>query len=280
MVHIVTDSGADFEPHELKSMNIEHIPTVIIFGDKEYRENVDMDKELFYKLLTTSGHFPRTAQTSPMQYEQMLSRFKAAGDEAVVITLSSGFSSFYQNVVMVKNSLEYDDCYVVDSLSVAGGERILVEHAVKLRDRGKTAAEIAAAINELRGRIELYACVDTLEYVYRGGRISRTAYALGTITNVKPVLYVNHDGGVEIAAKMLGISRGIAYMRDRLSVVEPDPDFPIYVLYTCDHRNANSLAKSLGKAGFDIPGEHMVNVGAAIGSHVGINGCGLVYVAK
>ena len=280
MVHIITDSAADFEPYELEEMDIKCISAIIMFGSDEYRENINMSKELFYKLLTTCKDFPRTAQVSPMEYEQILSDCKAKGDEVVFITMSSAFSSFYQNVVMTRNSLEYDGCYIVDSRTVAGGQRIIVERAVKLRDEGRSAREIAEELEKLRGRVEVYACLGTLEYVYRGGRISRTAYALGTISNVKPVVRVTEDGQVVIAAKMLGMSRGINYMRSRLIERAPDPDYPLYVMYTCDRENAEALAKSLIKAGFPVPEDKMINVGATIGTHVGINGCGLVYVAK
>ena len=280
MVHIITDSAADFEPGELTELNITCIPSIVMFGVREYRENINLSKEQFYELLTTDSEFPRTAQPSPAEYEQLLENFRDQGDEAVFITLSSAFSGLYQNVMLMKETLRYENCHVVDSLTVAGGQRIMVEQAVRLRDEGRSAGEIASELEKLRGRIEVYACLGTLEYVYRGGRISRTAYALGTISNVKPVVHVTSGGQAEIAAKMLGMSRGINYMKSRLLHREPDLSYPIYVMYTCDRENAEALARSIKKAGFDIPDEQIINVGATIGSHVGINGCGLVYVAK
>ena len=280
MVHIITDSASDLLPHELCAMGVDCVPSIIIFGDEEYRENVTLSREKFFELLQERKHFPRTAQPSTIECEELFTKYMEMGDETVMITLSSAFSGFYENVTAVKNYLGYENCYIVDGRSVSGGQRILIERAVSLRDEGKSASEIAKDIEELRERIELYACLDTLEYVYRGGRISRTAYAIGTISNIKPVVYVKHDGSVTIIAKMIGLTRGINYIRDRLKIKEPDPDYPIYVLYTCDNENAQKLKEKIVKSGIEIPDEHMITVGAAIGSHVGITGCGLAYVAK
>ena len=280
MVHIITDSGADFEPDELTNLGIECIPITVVFGTAEYQENVNMTKELFYGLLKTSKDFPKTAQPSPLEFEKLFSEYIKQGDEAVVITLSSALSGLYQNVAMVKEYMEYENCHIVDSLTAAGGQRILVEQAVRLRDKGRSAGEIAAELENLKGRIELYACLDTLEYLYRGGRISRTAYALGTVSNVKPIVHVTRDGQVEVIAKMLGMSRGISYMRSQLSSREPDPDYPLCLMYTHNRGNAELLAKSLEKDGYDIPGDRIVNVGATIGTHVGTNCCGVVYIRR
>lgn len=280
MVHIITDSGADFEPDELIASGIKCIPITVVFGTDEYQENVNMSKQLFYELLKTSRDFPKTAQPSPLEFEKLFSECVKQGDEAVVITLSSALSGLYQNVTMVKTALEYDGCHIVDSLTAAGGQRILVEHAIRLRDKGKSAGEIAAELENLKGRIELYACLDTLEYLYRGGRISRTAYALAAVSNVKPIVHVTGDGQVEVVAKMLGMSRGISYMRSQLSNKEPDPDYPPCLMYTYNRNNAELLAKSLEKDGHEFPENRIVGVGAAIGTHVGPNCCGVVYIRR
>ncbi len=102
MVQIITDSAADFEPHEYEKIGVKCIPLCVSFGDKEYRENVDLSKELFYQLLEQSEDFPRIAHPSPYTVECMLQEIMDAGDETVIITLSSGFSDFHQNVLMVK----------------------------------------------------------------------------------------------------------------------------------------------------------------------------------
>lgn len=280
MVRIITDSAADFEPVELEKLGVECIPLTVIFGNDAYRENIELDKKRFYELLLTSEEFPKTAQAAPGVLAGMFDAAAAAGDEAVYITLSSGFSSTFQTASLTRADSGHKDCYVMDSLNGTGGQRMLVENAVRLRDAGCSAAEIVEATEKLRGRIELYACMDTLEYLYKGGRISHTVYKLGTIARIKPILQVTHDGRAAIPAKTMGMRKGMEFMEKRLATVEPDGDYPLYVMYTSDRSIAESLADMLRKKGHDIPDERIIGVGAAIGAHVGPGACGIVYVGK
>lgn len=279
MVRIITDSAADFEPWELEKMEIACIPLTVMFGDREYQENVDLTKDRFYELVRETGEFPKTAQASPQTLLDLFEAAKAAGDEAVYITLSSELSGTYQTAVSTKAMVDSDACFVVDSLNATGGQRMLVEHAVKLRDEGKTGAQIADAVAALRSRIVLYACIDTLEYLYHGGRISHTVYKLGSLAQVKPIIRVN-EGRVEVPAKAMGMRKGMDYLRKRPEQQLPDLDYPMYVLYTQDRTNGETLRKDLAELGYEIPDDRVINVGAAIGSHIGPAACGLVYVEK
>lgn len=280
MVRIVTDSAADFEPAELAAMDVTCIPLSVLFGDNAYRENENLSKEMFYQLLTVQKDFPKTSQPSPFEFSQVFECFKASGDETVAILLSSKLSGTYQGAVLAKNLCGYEECYLVDSLCATAGERILVEHAVKLREEGRTALEIAQSIEQLKASISLYACLDTLEYLRRGGRISGAAAAIGSMTHIKPILHVAKDGSAEIPAKMLGKQRGLKYLLQRIEQKKPDPSFPIYVMYTHIRENAELLAERLRQAGYSIAERQIVNVGAVIGSHIGPNAFGLVYVTQ
>lgn len=280
MVRIITDSAADFEPQEMQQMEVICIPLVVMFGDREYQENVDLSKELFYELLTQEGEFPHTSQASPETVLKLLQEVKDAGDEAVVFTLSSGFSGTWQNIEMLRKDIGYDRCIIVDSLTATGGQRMLVEHAVKLRDEGKNAAQIAAAVKELQKRLVLFACMDTLEYLHRGGRISTAVYKLGSYAHVKPILHVDTEGQLRIPAKAIGMRKGMDYMCRHMEKEKPDPAFPLYVMFTGNRSNGQVLAQRLRGIGYDIPDVRIINVGAAIGTHVGPNACGVVYVKE
>ena len=279
MIRIITDSAADLEPCEYEKLNITCIPLTVMFGQEEYQENVNLNKDQFYQLLLSSEHPPKTAQASPQVLMDLFEEAHAAGDGAIYITLSSALSGTYQNAVMTKNLLGYEDCHVVDSLNATGGQRILVQYAAKLRDEGKTAQEIIAGIEDIRGRITLYACIDTLEYLYKGGRISHTVYKLGTLANIKPIITVEKEGTVGIPAKAMGMRKGIDYQCKQAAAIPADPEFPFYVMYTNQSAVAGLLAKKLETVGITVDEDHTIQVGAAIGSHVGPDACGLVYVA-
>ena len=280
MVRIITDSAADFEPEELAAMNISCIPITVILDGQEYQENVNLSKNQFYDLLAATGGAPQTAQPSPVLLGQLLEQARQAGDEAVYITLSSALSGTCQSARMIADSFECDSFFVVDSRNATGGQRLLVEYAVRLRDAGQSAAQIARAVEALREKIELYACIDTLEYLYRGGRISHTVYKLGSMAQVKPLIHVSPEGAIEVPAKAMGMRKGMDFLVKRLEQRRPSPEHTLYVMYTADRTNGEALAQKLMELGYSVPAEHIINVGAAIGSHIGPNACGLVYVGE
>lgn len=278
MVQIITDSAADFEPQELEAKNILCVPMKILFGTDEYTENSNLSKEKFYDLLVSSEDFPKTSQPTPFDFESCLQKIKYSGDECVVITISSALSGTYQSASITKDMLDFENCHVVDSLNAACGQRLLVNEAVRLRDSGKSAAEISSALEELKGRIRLLACIDTLEYLYKGGRLSKTAYSVGSMINIKPVIKVSSEGKVEVCGKTLNIRQGIRSICDNLLKNPPRKDYPIYVVYSHTRKNADLLADSIRKSGYQVLDENIVNIGAAIGAHIGIGACGYAYV--
>ena len=279
MVRIITDSSADMEPKEYEQLNITCIPLTVFFEDSEYQENVNLSKERFYELLA-GGQFPKTAQPSPQFLLDLFEEAKQAGDEAIYFSISSAISGTYQTACATKELAEYDGAYVFDSKNATGGLRLLLEQAVRLRDAGKTAKEIMEGVASIQDKIVLYACMDTLEYLYRGGRISQTVYKLGTLAQVKPIIRVTEEGAIEVPAKAMGMRKGMDMLCKRVEAQKPSKDHSFYAMYTGDRSNGVALAEKLRAMGYDIPDEKIINVGAAIGSHVGPNACGMVYVAE
>lgn len=280
MVRIITDSAADFEPWELEEKKIYCIPLTVMFGDREYQENVDLSKDQFYALLSGSGEYSKTSQAAPQILKDLFENAKEAGDEAVYICLSSALSGTYQTAMMTKEDAESDACFVVDSKNATGGQRLLVEYAVRLRDEGKSAAQIIAGVESIRDKIVLYACIDTLEYLYHGGRISQTVYKIGTLANVKPIIRVSEEGAVEVPAKAMGMRKGMDFICKRLEQFKPSAEHPLYVMYTADRSKGEDFAKKVRELGYAVPDSRIINVGAAIGSHIGPNACGIVYVTE
>ena len=279
MIHLITDSAADFEPRELEQLNIACIPLSVRFGDADYQENVNLTKDQFYELLLNSGELPKTSQASPQILLDLFENARDAGDEAIYFTLSSALSGTYQSACMTRDLAESDRCHVVDSLNATGGQRLILEHAAGLRAEGRTTEEIIAGVEDIRNRIVLFACIDTLEYLYKGGRISQTVYKLGTLANIKPIITVEPDGSIGIPAKAMGMRKGMDLLCKQAQSRPADPAFPFYVMYTNNRSVAEALAAKLAAVGIPVPDERIIQVGAAIGSHIGPDACGLVYVA-
>lgn len=278
MVQIITDSASDFEPYELEKMNVSCVPFTVAFGNDEYKENINITKQQFYRLLKEKADFPNTSQPSPHSFESILKKMKDRQDEAIVICLSSALSGACQSAALAKNQLEFDKCYIVDSLTASAGERILVEQAVKMRSDGKSAEEIVSFLEALRFRISLYACIDSLDYLFKGGRISRTAGTIATVAHIKPIIHILNDGSVDMASKALGTKRAMDFFRKTLVKYPADRNFPFYVMYTDSKNGGQVLAEYLEKADFKIPYENIIDVGAAVGSHIGPNAFGFAYV--
>ena len=200
---IIVDSTADLLPEYKSRVNV--VPLMVRFDDEEFIDGVTIDHKTFYEKLVESDVLPTTSQANPDAFMTEFEKAKEAGESAVVITLSSKFSGTYQSAMIAAE--DYENIYVVDSTSVAIGTGILVELALKLLDEGLDAKEIAERLEEEKKNIVIVALVDTLEYLKRGGRISKTVAFAGTVLNIKPVLSVI-DGEIDMLGKARGSKMG------------------------------------------------------------------------
>ena len=200
---IIVDSTADLMP-EFKS-RVHTVPLTVRFGDQEYIDGVTIDHKAFYEKLIESDVLPTTSQATPDAFIKEFEKAKEAGEAAVVITLASKFSGTYQSATIAAD--DYENIYVIDSGSAAMGSGILVELAFKLLDEGKNAEEIAAILEEEKKKIIIVALVDTLEYLKKGGRISKAVAFAGGVLNIKPVLSVI-DGEINMLGKARGSKMG------------------------------------------------------------------------
>ena len=201
-VRIIIDSTADVAP-ELRS-RFTVLPLVLRFGDEEYLDGVTITSEQFYEKLVESDVMPTTSQATPFAFARLFREAVDAGEDVVALTISSGLSGTWQSAVMAAEEFP-GRVYVVDSLNVTLGSGILAEYALRLADDGLSAAEIAETLTRERENVHLIALVNTLEYLKRGGRVSKTAAIAGELLSIKPVIAVRGTlGEVEILGKARG----------------------------------------------------------------------------
>ena len=200
---IIVDSTADLVPEIEQRVHI--VPLTVHFGQEEYIDGVTIDHKTFYEKLVESDVLPTTSQATPDAFMKEFDKVKEAGEAAVVITLASKFSGTYQSATIAAE--DYENIYIVDSSSAAMGSGILVELAFRLLDEGKGAEEIAAILEEEKKKIVVVALVDTLEYLKKGGRISKAVAFAGGVLNIKPVLSVI-DGEINMLGKACGSKMG------------------------------------------------------------------------
>lgn len=278
-VRIITDSG--FDVPDASDARLTVLPLSITFGDTTYADGVDLTNDRFFELLIESDELPKTSQATPYAYTQIFEQVRAAGDEAVVITLSSGLSGTYQSALTA--AADYPEVHVVDSKNVTIAQGILVQYALRLVDEGRTADEIASLVESARERLVLLALLDTLEYLKRGGRIPKSVGAIGELLSIKPVVGVR-DGEVV----MLGKARGSKNGRNLLhqEVEKNGIDFTMPVLIGYSGLSDKLLRKYLEDnraiwedkvAEEDLP---ITSVGATVGTHVGPNAIALAFFRR
>lgn len=202
-VRIIVDSSTDVS--EKYREKIQFVPLTVRFGNKEYLDGVEISKHQFYEMLVESDVLPTTSQATPAAFAEYLESVASAGDSAVVITLSSKLSGTYQSAVLAAE--DYPNIYVVDSQSVAIGTGVLAQYAVELAQQGMGAEEIAQVLTQQREKVCVVALLDTLEYLKKGGRISKTVAFAGGMLNIKPVVTVQ-DGAVALIGKARGSRNG------------------------------------------------------------------------
>ncbi len=202
-VKIIVDSTVDLTEDVLSKVRM--VPLTVNFEGTEYTDRVDINYKLFYEKLVESDVLPTTSQATPDAFLREFEKIGREDDGAVVITLSSKFSGTYQSAVIAAE--EFENIYVVDSGSATVGSGILAELALSLARSGLSAGEIAGELERAKEKIIVVALVDTLEYLKKGGRISKTAAIAGTVLNIKPVLSLI-DGSINMLGKARGSKQG------------------------------------------------------------------------
>lgn len=229
-VRIITDSASDMNAEQAAQKGVCVIPMTIRIDGEEYQDGVTITSEAFYRRLGECKSLPATSQITPHAFSETLGRVLCEGDEAVVITISGKLSGTVQSASIAAEEFG-DRVQVVDSLNACAGERILVEYAVRLRDEGQSAKAIAEELLKARRRICLVALVDTLEYVIKGGRLSKAAGLAGTMLHVRPVVGIR-DGALVVLGKAMGARKSNNLLTQTITARGVDFSMPYMLAYT------------------------------------------------
>ena len=269
-VQIIIDSACDMQLEEAHALGLKLMPLRTNFDGEVYLDGVNLSHEEFFNRLTQARTLPTTSQVPPYDYEEAYREAEQAGKELLVITLSSKLSGTYQSAVIAAQEAGAD-VTIVDSENVTAGERVLVDLAVRLRDEGLRAKEIAERLNDAKKRLCIIGRVDTLEYLYRGGRLSKTSAIAGTLLNIKPVLTVA-DGVLGVLGKARGAKQSNNFLNEAIAKRGGiDFSMPLMLGYsgTSDAALQEYIAASReiweGKLA-ELP---ITSIGSTIGTHVG-----------
>lgn len=276
MIKVLVDSASDYTMEEASQKGITILPIEISIRDTIYKEGVNITRNEFYQLVSESKIFAKTSLVSPQKFIEVFEQEKQVGNEVIYISLSSGLSGTYNSAVLAKSGVEYDKIYLIDSLSASYAIRVLVEQALKRIRENWTVEQIVEELQALKGRITIYAYLDTLEYLKKGGRISSTTAFIGELVNIKPVITINRKGVIEVVAKSLGKNRSIAAMIKLLKERQISKEYPIYLLYSYGNVNCEAFRQKLEE--HSICCNETLQIGPTIGAHIGPEAFGIVFV--
>lgn len=276
-IRIITDSASDLGQYR---EDLTVLPLTVSFGDEEYLDGVTIDHHTFFEKLIESDVLPKTSLVSPGAFEEVFARGTEAGEEMIVITVSSKLSGTHQSAVIAAE--DYENVHIIDSYIVTIGQKILVEYALSLVDQGMDAKSIVKEIEDAKNKIHVLGVLDTLEYLKKGGRISSTTALIGGALSIKPVVTVE-DGEVKMIGKARGSKNGNNYLIKEVEKVD-GVDFgkPFCLGYTgLDDSMLQKYikdSKALWEGNTDeLP---ICSIGAAIGTHVGPNAVAVAFFEK
>lgn len=274
MLRVLVDSGSSIKMSEQEKLNVEIIPLRYLMGDKEYRDGLDETIDEFYEMLIGSNVFPQTSLPCLDELESKVNGYVANGDEVIIITISSKISGTYNAIYKLFEGV--NAVRVIDSLSAVGGLRLIVEEINRNRDLSLD--EIVSKVNALIPRIRVIAIPETLDYLMKGGRLSRKEWLFGSILNLKPLITF-HDGCVKVATKKIGLKMAMRECADVLNKWNCDENYPVIPSYTYNAENLDKLISMTDErykplmTGYD-------NLCPVIACHWGPNAFGYIFVSK
>lgn len=278
-IKIITDSTSDISQKQASEFGITVLPLRVIFTEGEYSDGIDLLNEDFYKKLVQAEKLPTTSQLTPDQYLPYFEEAKKNKDTVIVITLSSKLSGTYQSAVIAKDICDYDDIHIIDSLTVTLGLQILVRIAVDMVTKGYPAKDIINEIETTKHKIRLFALVESLEYLKKGGRLSSVGALAGTILNIKPIIEVI-NGEVGVAGKSRGMSGAFGKL---IKLIESTGGIDFTKYYCVGYSGSmDNMNQFLDYAGSTLEVEKRITspIGSVVGTHAGPGVCGIAFCIK
>ncbi|WP_166241753.1 DegV family protein [Paenibacillus turpanensis] len=276
-IKLFSDSTCDLGKELIEQHDIGIVPLHVIFGEESYKDGVDIDAPELYSKVDQTGSLPKTAAPSPGEFVEAFQPHIEKGETILYIGLSSDISATYQNARLAAQQFEEGQVYVVDSRNLATGIGILVLKAADLAEQGMAAEEIAATIEGLTCKVETSFIIDTLDYLYKGGRLSSLQNFIGSLLKIRPIVKVT-DGKMILAEKIRG-QREKA-LDKLLTSALADKDFidraRMFVTHSMADREAELVREALHNAG--ITNVHITTTGCVISSHCGPQTLGIVYL--
>ena len=274
MLRVLVDTGSSIKKEEEEYYNVELIPLKILLGEEEYLDGVNLPLDLFYHKLIDEKIFPKTSLPNLGELEEKVNGYTSAGDDVIILTISGEISGSFNAIKLLFG--ENPKVKVIDSRMAVGGMRLIVDEINRYRD--KPLDFIEAKVKKLIPRIKIMAIPETLEYLMRGGRLSKKDWLIGTILKIKPIIGFI-EGKVKVLEKKVGLKKGMQYISNALNELECDKNYEIIPSYTYSRSNLDQLIEMTDKK-YHSQMRVSDNLDPAIACHWGPNAFGFIFVGK
>jgi DegV family protein with EDD domain len=275
---LVTDSTAGIPAELVEKYHIRVAPQILVWGDKTYRDGVDIKPDAFYARLETESIMPTTSQATIGDFKQIFTQAVEQGDQVLAVLLSNKLSGTIDSALQAREMLPGAQIEIVDSQTVAMALGFLALHAARAIEQGANLAEAKALVEKARANVGVVFAVDTLEFLHRGGRIGGASRFLGTLLNFKPILEVR-GGKVEaverVRTRKKSLQRVVELVEERIGGRKP---VRLATLHAAAPEDAQELL-DMASARIEAVERLFSEVSPVIGTHAGPGTVGLVYMA-
>jgi len=281
-IKIITDSTCDLTPDLLEKNDIAVLPLHVNFKDTTYQDNVDINTDKLYELVEECGYLPTTSATSPGVFYEAFKKYLDEGYDIVYTGIGNELSATMKAAFSAKQMLEAegDRIYIVDSMNLSSGIGLLLLKAVKFREEGLDAKTIAHKLEELAPKVSTQFVIDTMQYLYKGGRLSALSAFMGTVLKIKPIIRVR-NGVLQVGKKPRGsLLAGVKILVDEVLALgdQIDDDF-LMITHSHSDESAEYIKKELiGKV--PVKNIYETFAGCVISSHCGPGTIGILYIVK
>lgn len=278
-VKVITDSTSDLTPDIIKKYNITVVPLYVDFGEQGYKDGVDLFPEQLFELVKEKGILPKTSAPSPYDFQKYFKEYIDKNLDIIVITISAKMSSTYQNALLAASEFPAGRIMVIDSQNITLGIGNQVIIAGEMAEKGKDLKEIAEKVASLTPKVKVNFVIDTLEYLYKGGRCNAVQTLFATALKIRPIIGVD-SGSMFVESKVRGDKKRAL---DKLinKVINAELDYNrIFVINSCGSEDEAEYVKSCLQKSLPEFEILRAKAGCVISSHCGEKTLGLSYIEK
>lgn len=282
---MLTDSACDLPEDVIKEYDIDVMPIIVIDDDTEYLDNVTIKPKTLYDNMR-KGKVYKTSQIPVNTFQDKFEEIAKEGRSTIYIAFSSGLSATYQSAVLTRDNLKEEypdlDITIVDSKAASLGHGLLVHKAAKMAKEGKSKEEILNMLSFYIDSIEHIFTVDDIEYLFRGGRVTRTQAFLGGLLNIKPILEVTKDGKLRPLEKIRGKGKVLKRMLELMEQRSKGADLSLQTIGISHGDNLDNALKlkNMIEEKYGCKDFIINHIGCAIGAHSGPGTIALFFLNK